>query len=164
LVLAIEDLHWIDRTSEEFLDYLTGWIASARILLILLYRPEYTHHWGSKSYYNRIGLDQLGTQSSTELVKAMLEAGEIVPDVRDVILNRTAGNPLFMEEFTHTLIENGTIRKKEQQYVLTQDLSNIQVPDRVMIRIATRTIGFELGNYHFNLQKSGYPESLFRNV
>ena len=40
LVLAVEDLHWIDRTSEEFLDYLIGWIANARMMLILLYRPE----------------------------------------------------------------------------------------------------------------------------
>jgi class 3 adenylate cyclase len=56
LVLAVEDLHWIDKTSEEFLDYLIGWLANARILLILLYRPEYTHLWGSKSYYTKIGL------------------------------------------------------------------------------------------------------------
>jgi predicted ATPase len=138
LVLAIEDLHWIDRTSEEFLDYLIGWIASARILLILLYRPEYTHQWGSKSYYNRIGLDQLGAESSTELVEAMLEGGEIAPELRDVILNRAAGNPLFMEEFTHTLLENGTIRKKDQQFVLTRDLSDVQVPDTIQGIIAAR--------------------------
>ena len=62
LVLAVEDLHWIDKTSEEFLDYLIGWLANTRILLILLYRPEYTHHWGSKSYYTKIGLDQLATR------------------------------------------------------------------------------------------------------
>jgi predicted ATPase len=49
LVLAVEDLHWIDKASEEYLDYLMGWLANAKILLVLLYRPEYTHQWGSKS-------------------------------------------------------------------------------------------------------------------
>ena len=76
--MAIEDLHWIDKTSEEFLDYLIGWITNSRFLLILLYRPEYTHPWGSKSYYNRIGLDQLTTKSSAELVEAIL-TGELPP-------------------------------------------------------------------------------------
>ena len=62
--------------SQEFLNYLIGWLASTRILLILLYRPEYTHTWGSKSYYNRIGLSQLTTKSSAELVQAILEGAE----------------------------------------------------------------------------------------
>jgi predicted ATPase len=68
LILAIEDLHWIDRTTEEFLDYLIGWIAGTSTLLILLYRPEYTHQWGSKSYYSQINLTKLTEQSSAELV------------------------------------------------------------------------------------------------
>jgi class 3 adenylate cyclase len=88
LVIAIEDLHWIDKTSEQFLDYLIGWLANVRVLLILLYRAEYTHQWGSKSYYNRIGLDQLTTQSSAELVQAILEGGEVVPELRKLIFNR----------------------------------------------------------------------------
>jgi len=92
LILAIEDLHWIDKTSEEFLDYLIEWLANKSIMLILLYRTEYRHQWGSKTYYNRIGLTQLGTESSTELVKAMLEEGEVAPELRELILNRAAGN------------------------------------------------------------------------
>ncbi|GAJ11392.1 unnamed protein product, partial [marine sediment metagenome] len=111
LILAVEDLHWIDKTSEEFLDHLIGSLASAHILMILLYRPEYTHQWGSKSYYSQIGVDQLSTSTSAELVQAILEEGEVVPELRELILNRAAGNPLFMEEFTHTLLENGSIQK-----------------------------------------------------
>jgi predicted ATPase len=84
----VEDLHWIDKTSEEFLDYLIGWLAKAKILLILLHRPEFTHQWGSKSYFNRIGLDQLTLKVSAELVQAILEGGEVAPEVRDLILNR----------------------------------------------------------------------------
>ena len=98
LVLTVEDLHWMDKTSEEFLGYLIGWLINTPIMLLLLYRPEYTHPWGSKSYYTKIGLDQLGTQSSSELVKAILEEREAAPELTQLILNRAAGNPLFMED------------------------------------------------------------------
>jgi class 3 adenylate cyclase len=138
LLLAIEDLHWIDKTSEEFLDYLIDWLANAKILLILLYRPEYTHHWGGKSYYNRIGLTQLTPQSSAELVQAILEGGEVVPELRELILDRAGGNPLFMEEFTHTLVENGSIEKTNHRYALSIKASDIQVPDTIQGIIAAR--------------------------
>jgi class 3 adenylate cyclase len=138
LVLAIEDLHWIDKTSEEFLDYLIGWIANSPLLLILLYRPEYTHAWGNKSYYNRIGLNQLTTKSSVELVQAILEGGEVLPEIKELILSRTGGNPLFMEEFTRSLLENGTIQRKDHQYVLSTNASEIRVPDTIQGIIAAR--------------------------
>jgi tetratricopeptide (TPR) repeat protein len=138
LVLAIEDLHWIDRTSEEFLTYLIRWLANAKILLILLYRPEYTHTWGSKSYYSKIGVDQLSTKPSAELVQSILEGAEVVPELRELILSRTGGNPLFVEEFTHSLLENGSIQRKDYQYVLNRKVSEIQVPDTIQGIIAAR--------------------------
>ena len=138
IVLAIEDLHWIDKTSEEFLDYMIGWLPTTRILLLLLYRPEYTHTWGSKSYYGKIGVDQLSAITSAELVQAILEGGEVIPELNDLILGRAAGNPFFMEELTHSLLENGSILKKEDRYVLSADPSAIQVPDTVQGIIAAR--------------------------
>jgi class 3 adenylate cyclase len=138
LVLTIEDLHWMDKTSEEFLGYLIGRLANTPIMLLLLYRPEYTHPWGSKSYYTKVGLDQLGTDSSSELVKAILEEGEAAPELTQLILNRAAGNPLFMEEFTHTLLENGSIERKDEKYVLSGKASDIQVPDTIQGIIAAR--------------------------
>jgi tetratricopeptide (TPR) repeat protein len=107
-------------------------------MLLLLYRPEYTHSWGSKSYYTKIGLDQLGRDSSSELVKAILEEGEVAPELRQLILNRAAGNPLFMEEFTHTLLENGSIERKDEKYVLNRKAEDIQVPDTIQGIIAAR--------------------------
>jgi class 3 adenylate cyclase/tetratricopeptide (TPR) repeat protein len=138
LVFAIEDLHWIDKTSEEFLNYLIGWMAPLRVMLVLLYRPEYAPQWGNKSYFNRISVDQLSVQSSAELVKAILKGGEAAPELNDLILNRAAGNPFFMEELTHTLLENGSIRKEENQYVLAGRLSSLQVPETVQGIIAAR--------------------------
>ncbi len=138
LVLAVEDLHWIDNTSEEFLNYLIGSLASAPILLVLLYRPEYTHQWGSKTYYHKIGLNQLTVKSSAELVQAILEEGEVSPEIRELILNKTSGNPLYMEELTHNLLENGSIQKKAHQFVLSVKASDIQVPDTIQGIIAAR--------------------------
>ena len=92
LVLAIDDLQWIDHTSNEFLNYFVDWLASSHILLILLYRPEYVHQWGSKSYYGQMRVEQLPTSASSELIRAMLEEGEVAPELRQLILSRTAGN------------------------------------------------------------------------
>ena len=138
LIMTVEDLHWIDRVSESFIDYLIGLITNSRIMLILLYRPEYTHQWGSKSYYNRIGLDHLSTTSSADLVQAILEGGDVTPELRDLILYRAAGNPLFMEELTHSLLENGSIEKQGSRYVLAKKAEDIKVPDTIEGIIAAR--------------------------
>jgi len=138
LVLAIEDLHWIDKTSEEFITYLIRWLTSTNILLILLYRPEYTHAWGSKSYYNKIGVDQLSTSTSAELVQSILEGAEVVPELKKLIIGKTGGNPLFVEELTHSLLENGSIQRRDYQYVLSRKASDIQVPNTIHGIIAAR--------------------------
>ena len=138
VIVAIEDLHWIDSTSEEFLHYLIDWLAGTHILLIVLYRPEYTHTWGSKSYYSKIGVDQLSSTSSAKLVQNILEGGAVVPGLSDLILTRAGGNPLFVEELTHSLIENGSIQKKDHQYVLTKEAAEIEVPDSIQGIIAAR--------------------------
>jgi len=138
LVLAVEDLHWIDKTSEEFLTYLIGWLVNARILMVILYRPEYAPPWGSKSYYSQLNVDQLSARASAELVQSILEGGEVIPELRQLIIARAGGNPLFVEEFTHTLLENGSIEKKDHQYVLSTKASEIQVPDTIQEIIAAR--------------------------
>ncbi len=138
LVLAVEDLHWIDSTSEEFLGYLIDSLANTHILLVLLYRPEYTHMWGSKSYYSKIGVNQLTTKSSAQLVQNILEGGEVVPELRELILNRAGGNPLFVEELTHNLLENGSIQRRGHQYVLSKKASEVEVPDTIQGIIASR--------------------------
>jgi class 3 adenylate cyclase/tetratricopeptide (TPR) repeat protein len=138
LILAIDDLHWIDSTSEEFLHYLIDWLAGTHILLIVLYRPEYTHPWGSKSYYSKIGVDQLSQKSSAHLVQNILEGGAVVHTLRELILTRAGGNPLFVEELTHSLVENGSIQKKQHQYVLTKAADEIEVPENIQGIIAAR--------------------------
>jgi class 3 adenylate cyclase/tetratricopeptide (TPR) repeat protein len=138
LLIILEDLHWIDMTSRQFLDYLTEWLANSRILLVLLYRPEYTHSWGSKSYCTQISLGQLSVRTSVELVQAILEEGEVVPELKELILGKAGGNPLFVEELTRSLLENGSILRKDNQYVLTRKVSEIEVPETIQGIIASR--------------------------
>jgi class 3 adenylate cyclase/tetratricopeptide (TPR) repeat protein len=138
LVLSVEDLHWIDKSSEEFLGYLIGGLATAHILLLILYRPEYTHRWGSKTYYTQIRVDELSLETSAEMVQAILKEGKAAPDLTKLILDKAAGNPLFMEEFTHSLIERGYIERKNGHYVLNIKPSEIQVPDTIQGIIAAR--------------------------
>jgi len=151
LILAVEDLHWIDKTSEEFLSYLIGSLTSAHILLILLYRPEYTHEWVSKSYYSQISVDQLSTKSSSEIVQSILKEGEVVPELPEFILDRAGGNPLFLEEFTSTLVENGSIQKQNGKYVFGKSTSDIEVPDTIQGIIAARIDRLE-GNLKRTIQ------------
>jgi class 3 adenylate cyclase/tetratricopeptide (TPR) repeat protein len=138
LVIAIEDLHWIDRTSEDFLKYFIDWLPNSHILLLPLYRPEYCHQWGSRSCYSQIRVDELPLKSSAELVSYILEDADVAPELRDLVLKRAAGNPLFMEEFTLALMENGSIQKKDHEYFLAAKVGDLHVPDTIQGIIAAR--------------------------
>lgn len=138
VILVVEDLHWIDKTTEEFLSYFIDWVCNARILLILLYRPEYVHSWGSKSHYMRIGLGQLPAIASSELVISLLEGAETCPELREFIIGRAGGNPLFMEELTYALLEGGDIRRSDNKYSLSRKVWEIRVPDTIQGIIAAR--------------------------
>jgi class 3 adenylate cyclase/tetratricopeptide (TPR) repeat protein len=151
LVVAIEDLHWMDKTSEEFLTFFIDKLAHCRILLILLYRAEYTHQWGSKSYYSKIGLDQLTTESSAELISTILEGSEVGSDLKQLIIKQAAGHPLFIEEFTHSLWENGLIERQEDRFILSRKFKDVQVPDSIQGIIASRMDRLE-GNLKRTLQ------------
>ncbi len=138
IILVVDDLHWIDKTSEEFLSYLIESLVNTHILLIILYRPEYTHIWGSKSYYSQIGLSQLTSQSSAELIRAILDNCEIEPALETLILDRSAGTPFFIEELTRSLLENGSIQREKNRCYLARAPKDIQVPDTIQGIIAAR--------------------------
>jgi class 3 adenylate cyclase/tetratricopeptide (TPR) repeat protein len=138
LIIVIEDCHWIDKISEEFINYLIEWLPNTRILLILPYRPEYTHNWGNKTYYTKLGLTQLGVPSSAELIRAILKEGEVAPELEKLIIDKASGNPLFMEEYTKTLFENGIIKRDYDKYILNQSADTLIVPNAIQGIIAAR--------------------------
>ncbi|OPY81747.1 MAG: Adenylate cyclase 2 [Syntrophorhabdus sp. PtaU1.Bin153] len=138
LVLAFEDLHWIDKTTEEFLSYLIEWVPSARILLLLLHRPEYAYPWKGKSYHSKIDLGQLPLLASSEMVGSLLEGADVSPELRDLVIARAGGNPLFMEELIYALLESGYIKRGRHRYTLDRKLFEIPVPDTIQGIIAGR--------------------------
>ncbi len=78
LIMAIEDLHWIDKSSEERLKYLLESIPGARILLIFTYRPEFVHTWGAKSYHSQIMVNRLSNRESLMMVSHLLGTEELI--------------------------------------------------------------------------------------
>ncbi|HVN71866.1 MAG TPA: adenylate/guanylate cyclase domain-containing protein, partial [Desulfomonilia bacterium] len=138
LILVVEDLHWIDKTSEEFLSFLINSLAATRIMLILLFRPEYNPAaWVTKTFYTQIRVDQLSRETSADLVRVIL-SGEVDSTLSDFIVARTEGNPLFIEELTHNLIENGSIKKEETRYNLSRNQADLDVPATIQGIIAAR--------------------------
>ena len=138
LILAIEDLQWIDRTSEEFLAQLIGKLAGSAIMVVLLYRPEYRNPWTSKTCYSQIRVDEMTQDTATEMVQAMLKDGIAAPELNQLILSRGAGNPLFIEEFTRALLEKGHIKRSNDHYVLAVRPAEIVVPETVQGIIGAR--------------------------
>jgi class 3 adenylate cyclase/tetratricopeptide (TPR) repeat protein len=138
LIIIIEDLHWIDKTSEELLTYLISSFATTRILLILLFRPEYTPSWARKTYYCQVRLDQLTRKIMEDLVRGILRFGYVEPELIEFIANRTEGNPLFIEEMTYNLLENGSIKQEDERYLLSLKPSDKEVPATIQGIIAAR--------------------------
>jgi predicted ATPase/class 3 adenylate cyclase len=109
LILIFEDLHWLDAETQEFLLLLSEGVATARILLLVNYRPEYHHSWGGKTYYTQLRLDPLGQEQAQELLAALLGDGADLQPLKRLILEKTEGNPFFMEEIVQDLFEQGVL-------------------------------------------------------
>ncbi|HEV8717750.1 MAG TPA: adenylate/guanylate cyclase domain-containing protein, partial [Candidatus Binatia bacterium] len=105
LIVIFEDLHWLDAETQAFLLVLSESIATARILLLVNYRPEYQHSWGGKTYYTQLRLDPLGREQAQELLTALLGDNAALTAVKHFILEKTEGNPFFMEEIVQDLFE-----------------------------------------------------------
>ncbi|HDM78320.1 MAG TPA: guanylate cyclase, partial [Deltaproteobacteria bacterium] len=138
LVIVVEDLHWIDKTSEELLKYLMDWIPKNRIFLLLLHRPGYMFESKNQTFVTRIKVDDLSSVSSLKLIESILGDGEIDPELVGFILSKTGGNPLFIEEFTHTLLEDGSIVKQANRFLLEKNKSLFNIPDTIQGIIASR--------------------------
>src|SRR5262249_34197347 len=98
LVLVFEDLHWIDAETRALLDSLVESLPTARLLLLVNYRPEYQHGWGSKTYYTQLRLDPLPPASADELLLALLGDDTSLAPLTQLLIARTVGNPFFLEE------------------------------------------------------------------
>jgi class 3 adenylate cyclase/tetratricopeptide (TPR) repeat protein len=138
LVLVVEDLHWIDKTSEDVLLHLADSILAARVLLLVTYRPGYQNPFGEWTYTTRIELRTLSDHDSLRLAAGMLAMPELPPELRDLIVRKAEGNPFFLEEVLKSLLEVGALRQRDGRYVLTKPISEIYVPNTVQDVIMAR--------------------------
>jgi class 3 adenylate cyclase/tetratricopeptide (TPR) repeat protein len=138
LLLVFEDLHWIDAETQALLDSLVESLPTARLLLLVNYRPEYQHGWGSKTYYTQLRLDPLPPASAEEFLAALLGDDPSLAPLKQLLIARTAGNPFFLEESVRTLVEIGVLVGEPGAYHLAQALPTIQVPATVQAVLAAR--------------------------
>jgi predicted ATPase len=138
LLLVFEDLHWIDTETQALLDRLVDSLPTACLLLLVNYRPEYQHGWGSKTYYAQLRLDPLPPASAEELLATVLGHDPSVQPLTQLLIARTEGNPFFLEESVRTLVEAEVLVGTPGTYLLAQALPTIQVPATVQAVLAAR--------------------------
>jgi class 3 adenylate cyclase/tetratricopeptide (TPR) repeat protein len=138
LLLVFEDLHWIDAETQAVLNSLVESLPTTCILLLVNYRPEYQHGWGSKTYYTQLRLDPLLAVSADELLHALLGDDASLTPLTQLLIARTEGNPFFLEESVRTLVETGVLIGAPGTYCLAQALPTIQVPATVQAVLAAR--------------------------
>src|SRR5262249_23211250 len=124
LLLVFEDLHWIDSETQALLNSLVESLPTARLLLLVNYRPEHQHGWGRKTYYTQLRLDPLPLASTDELLHALLGDDASLQPLTQLLIARTEGNPFFLEESVRTLVETGALVGKPGAYRLAQLLAS----------------------------------------
>jgi class 3 adenylate cyclase/tetratricopeptide (TPR) repeat protein len=136
LLLIFEDLHWIDSETQALLDGLVDSLGSARLLLLVNYRPEFQHAWGRKTSYSQLRLDALPAESAGELLQWLLGDDPGLLPLKQLLVKR--GNPFFLEETVRTLVETKALVGERGQYRLTQPIQVIQVPPTVQAILVAR--------------------------
>ena len=138
LVMVIEDLHWIDTASEEFLGFLADSLPAMPVLLVLTHRPGYEQPFGDRSYHVRIPLQALSEGQMAQMVGGVLDSEDLPGELRELIARKAEGNPLFVEELTRSLLEEGVLAVKQGRVSLQRELASISVPDRIQDVLAAR--------------------------
>jgi tetratricopeptide (TPR) repeat protein len=138
LLLVFEDLHWLDAETQQVLDSLVDSLPTAAILLAVNYRPEYRHGWGSRTYYRQLRIDPLAPESAEELLQGLIGDDASVEPLKRLLIARTEGNPLFLEESVRTLVETRGLVGEGGAYRLARPLDTIQMPATVQAILAAR--------------------------
>jgi class 3 adenylate cyclase/tetratricopeptide (TPR) repeat protein len=139
LIIATEDLHWIDKSSEDYYTNLIDSISGARVFLIFTYRPEFVHTWGGRSYHNQVNLNRLTNKESLSMVYHLLGSDNLDMDLENLTLDKTEGVPFFIEEFIRSLKNLKLIEVKDKKYHLIKDIQDVAIPatihDVIMARV-----------------------------
>ena len=136
LLLIVEDLQWIDAETQALLDGLVESLPTARVLLLVDYRPEYQHRWGSKTYYSQLRLDALLPESAGELLDALLGDDPALQPLKQLLVERR--NPFVIEESIQTLVETRALVGERGAHRPTRSIQAIEVPATVQVILAAR--------------------------
>ena len=138
LVIAIEDLHWADKSTEEALKRLIDSVPGARVLVIFTYRPEFVHVWGGRSYHNQITLNRLSNRESLMMVSNLLGTDDLDSELQRLILSKTEGVPFFIEEFVKSLQGLKMIQREDGRALLEGDPQSLAIPSSIQDMIMAR--------------------------
>jgi predicted ATPase len=138
LLLIFEDLHWIDVETQSLLDSLVETLPTARLLLLVSYRPEYNHAWGSRTYYRQLLIDSLPPESADELLNSLLGTDAALASFKRLLVERTEANPLFLEEGVRALVEMWMLAGDRGGYQLTRPIDQLKIPATVQVILAAR--------------------------
>jgi len=140
VLLVFEDLHWIDTETQAFIDGLVEILPTARLLLVVNYRPEYDNPWADKTHHTSLRIDPLDAGSATELLEALLgnDDDRSLDEFRRFLIERSEGNPFFLEESIRTLSETHVLVGERGAYRLAKPLAAFQVPTTVQAVLAAR--------------------------
>ena len=138
LILAMEDLHWADKATEDALKWILEAVPGARVLVIFTYRPEFVHTWGGWSYHNQITLNRLSNRESLFMVSHLLGAESVDFEVQKLILSKTEGVPFFVEEFLKSLQELKIIERQSGKIRFHSNPQSIAIPSTIQDMIMAR--------------------------
>ncbi|NVK42817.1 MAG: AAA family ATPase [Oceanospirillaceae bacterium] len=138
LQLIFEDLQWLDRETEAFLDDFGGRLAGHPILLLVNFRPEYRHDWGAVSEYTELRLEPLGPAEAAGLLEKLLGDHPSLAALKPRILAQTGGNPFFIEEVVQTLVEEGVLGGTAGRYRLEKAAQDLHIPTTVQGVLSAR--------------------------
>jgi class 3 adenylate cyclase/tetratricopeptide (TPR) repeat protein len=138
LLVVFEDLHWVDAETQAVLDRLVESLPTARVLLLVNYRPEYRHGWSGKTYYRQLQLDPLAPESATAFLETLLGGDPGLGRLKQLLFARTEGNPLFLEESVRSLVDDGGLVGQRGAYRLVKPPETVHVPATVQAILGAR--------------------------
>jgi len=138
LVVIFEDLHWIDGETQTLLDSLVESLPAVRLVLLVNYRPEYSHAWGGKTYYRQLRIDPLSPESADELLDTLLGTDAALDSLKRLLVERTEANPLFLEESVRALVETAALVGERGAYRNSRPVESLTIPATVQAILAAR--------------------------
>lgn len=138
LLIVLEDLHWIDPETQVLIDGIVDGLPTARVLLLVNFRPEYRHGWASKTYYTQVRIDPLVPDRAGELLNTLVGTDIGLEPLKRFLIEKTGGTPFFLEESVRALVETGVLSGEPTGYRATKSISELKIPVTIEALLTSR--------------------------